>query len=63
MEDEKEAHPFSQKRKNGVETHLSDEQETNLAEWLQQNPFMYNKATRQYRDAVKKRAMWQTKAQ
>ena len=54
---------FSQKKKKTSETHLTDEQEISVAEWLRDNSFLYNKGAREYRDAVKKTAMWQGQAE
>ena len=41
---------------------LSQEQEEDLANWLQDNPMLYNKGSRDYKDTEKKKKLWEDKA-
>lgn len=41
---------------------FSDEQVAELGEWYRQHPILYDKALRDYRDAVKKFALYERKA-
>ena len=41
---------------------MTDAQEDEMAEWLQNHPEMYNKAKKEYRDTDRKEAAWEAQA-
>ena len=41
---------------------MTDAQEDEMAQWLQNHPEMYNKAKKEYRDTDRKEAAWATQA-
>ena len=41
---------------------LSDEQEMELADWLKENPMLYTKSMKEYKDTAKKIDLWNSKA-
>lgn len=55
--------PSKKRTRKRYELLLADDQETGMAEWLRAHPYLYTKGDRDYRDADKKKALWQTKAQ
>ena len=41
---------------------LSDEQEMELADWLKENPMLYTKSMKEYKDTARKIDLWNSKA-
>lgn len=41
---------------------LSDEQEVELADWLKENPMLYTKSMKEYKNTAKKIDLWNSKA-
>ena len=59
------AHPDTEgsQKKKRVYNNVTDEQEELLVNWLKDNPILYNKGLKEYKNKEKKTAMWTDKAQ
>ena len=54
------APPKKREKKKGLI--LTDEQETLLSDWLKENPMLYTKSMKEFKDTAKKTSMWNDKA-
>ena len=58
--DEEEAGKKKSKKKDAL--YLTDEQQDDIIQWLQDNPIVYNRRLREYRNTEKKHKLWEDKA-
>jgi len=50
------------KKKRKSPVILTEEQEIDMGEWLRQNPMLYSKAMKEYKNTLKKNRLWDEKA-
>lgn len=56
-------HVATKQKKQKVVALLTEEQEESMVEWLENNPILYNRKLKTYKDTNKKDALWREKAE
>ena len=51
------------KEKKRVYNNFTNDQEEEIVDWLKDNPVIYNKRLREYKNAASKKELWKKKAQ
>ena len=53
--------PEKRKKKKAVPLTLTEQQEDDVVEWIRDNPILYSKGLKEYKDTARKQRLWEEK--